>query len=266
MQSNPNFPEQNDPNFPNQYNQAGQPQQPYPYNQPGQAPQPNQPPYNPQQPYPQGPAGPQQPYGQPFYPQMTPPPKKKSKVGLIVGIIVGVVLLCIVVGIIGAAMTASKTATTPTTITSSDKTNATPAPTDKPATDASGHNKVGTEVKVNDKWTAKVIDVKSSTGNDIIKPKSGNVYLIVHVSVKNTSAETQNVSSLLSFKLQDKDGQTYNETIYPDAGATPDGKVAPNSPLAGFIAYEVPAAQHNYTLQFTPDIVGNDQATWDLAI
>lgn len=263
MQSNPNFPNPNDPNVPNQYNQPGQPQQPYPYNQPDQAPQPNQPyPYNPQQPYPQGP---QQPYGQPPYAPMTPQPKKKSKVGLIVGIIVGAVLLCIVVSIIGAALNAPKTAT-PTTVTSSDKTNATPAPTDKPATDASGHSKVGTEVKVNDKWMAKVIDVKSSNGNDIMKPKSGNVYMIVHVSVKNTSAETQTVSSLLSFKLQDKDGQSYNETFFSDAGTPPDGKVAPNSPLAGFLVYEVPTAQHNYTLQFTPDIVGNDQTTWDLAI
>ncbi|GCE25607.1 hypothetical protein KDA_10910 [Dictyobacter alpinus] len=274
MQSNPNY-----PNDPNQYNQPGQPQQPFQqptqYNQPGQPPQPY--PYNPQQqPYQQRPDGPQQPYGQPPYGQppfapMTPEPKKKSKVGMVVGIVVGVLVLCVVIGVIAAMVNATKTPTAtttdlPATTTSSAKTDPTTKSTDKPATTASGNSKVGDEVKVNDKWTAKVVDVKTSTGSEIIKPKSGNVYVIVHVSLKNTSAETQNMSSILFFKLHDKDGLNYTETIYPDAGTTPDGQVAANSPLAGFLVYEVPASKHDFTLQFTPDITGTDQANWDLTV
>ncbi|GCE17747.1 DUF4352 domain-containing protein [Dictyobacter kobayashii] len=249
---------------PNQYNQPGQPFPPNQYNQPGQPGQFNQQyPYNQQPPYT---PGFQPPYGQPPV-----PPKKRSKVGIFVGIIIAVVVLCGVIGglavMIGNNTKSTTTTTTPSTSTQTDVSatpQATTAQTSSQPT-SGGNNKVGDVVKVNDKWTAQVLDVKTSNGNDMLKPKAGNVYLIVHVSLKNTSTDTLPISSLLCFKLQDKNGQNYNETIYPDAGATPDGKVPANSPLAGFIVYEVPTAQHNFTLQFTPDFIGTDQARWDLS-
>ncbi|GHO87285.1 DUF4352 domain-containing protein [Dictyobacter formicarum] len=258
MQNDPNQPVQ--PNQPFPPNQPGQPGQPFPpnqYNQPGQSGQFNQQyPYNQQPPYT---PGVQPPYGQ--------PPKKKSKLGLIIGIVVAALVLCGIIGAVAANMKPATTTTSPTA-TSQANTSTTPQATTQTTTQSpnQGNHKVGDVVKVNDKWTAQVLDVKTSTGNDIIKPKAGNVFVIVHVSLKNTSSETLTMSSLLYFKLQDKNGQAYNETIDPDAGATPDGKVAANSPLAGFIVYEVPSAQHNFTLQFTPDLVSDDQATWDLSV
>lgn len=271
MQNNPNQPEQPNQPFPsnqysqpgqpyppNQYNQPGQPGQPYPpnqYNQPGQPGQFNQQyPYNQQPPYT---PGLQPPYGQ--------PPKKKSKLGLIIGIVVAALVLCGIIAAVSANMKPATTTSTTTTTPSTTSTTAATTPTTAQSSDQ-GNHKVGDTVKVNDKWTAQVLDVKTTPGNDIVKPKAGNTLIVVHVTVKNTSNETLPMSSLLCFKLQDKNGQAYNETIDPDAGTTPDGKVAPNSPLAGFIVYEVPSAQHNFTLQFTPDLVSNDQASWDLSV
>ncbi|WP_338253193.1 hypothetical protein [Dictyobacter halimunensis] len=40
----------------------------------------------------------------------------------------------------------------------------------------------------------------------------------------------------------------------------------PAPALAGSIVYEVPSAQHNFTLQFTPDITSNDMANWDFSV
>jgi hypothetical protein len=54
------------------------------------------------------------------------------------------------------------------------------------------------------------------------------------------------------------------ETIYPDAGATLDGKVAAGSLLKGSIVYEVPASMHQFTLSFEPDITSPGQTIWDI--
>ncbi|GCE03974.1 DUF4352 domain-containing protein [Dictyobacter aurantiacus] len=260
----------NQPFSPDQYGQQGQPFPPTQYGQPGQSGQFNQQyPYNQQPPYTPGGQPPYTPGMQPPYGQPPVPPKKKSKLGLIIGIVVAALVLC---GIIGAL--ATRTSSPSTTSTSSPTTQAnTSTPTAQATTPSTttqssdqGNHKVGETVKVNDNWTAQLLDVKTTPGNDIIKPKPGNVFVVVHLSLKNTSSQTQNMSSLLCFKLQDKNGQAYNETIDPDAGTTPDGKVSANSPLAGSIVYEVPSSQHNFTLQFTPDITSNDMANWDFSI
>ena len=127
------------------------------------------------------------------------------------------------------------------------------------------HFKVGDQVKVGDTYIVTVNSVTTNKGDDISQPKAGNTFLVVDVTIKNTSSKEQNVSSLLQFTLKDTTGQKYDETII--SGATPpDGKLAAGDVVKGQIPYEVPLAQHSYILAFQADIVSSGQTTWTLSI
>lgn len=127
------------------------------------------------------------------------------------------------------------------------------------------HFKVGDQVKVGDTFVVTINSVKTSTGNNLDKPKSGNVYLLVDVTIKNVSDKEQNISSLLMCGLKDSTGQKYEETIISDATA-PDGKVEAGDVLRGKIPYEVPKSQHNFTFSFEADAFSSGQTLWDLKI
>ncbi len=136
-----------------------------------------------------------------------------------------------------------------------------------PSTSGSGskHFKVGEQVKVGDTWIVTVNSVKTSQGNSFEKPKSGNVFLIIDISLKNISSKEQELSSLLQFTLQDSTGQKYDETI-TGSGTSPDGKVEAGSPIRGQLGYEVPKATHKFTLAFEADITSEGQTIWDLSV
>lgn len=160
--------------------------------------------------------------------------------------------LCILV----AALLACGESTNTGTASTSNSTNAKPAQ----------HFKVGNTVKVGTDWQAVVNSVKTDDGGQYSALKSGNTYLVVDISLTNLSSKEQDVSSALSFTLQDSTGQKYNESIDGNAGATLDGKVAAGSPLRGVIVYEVPSSVKSFVFNFSPDIVSSGQTSWDLGV
>ena len=132
------------------------------------------------------------------------------------------------------------------------------------ASTSSKHFKTGDQVKVGDTYVVTVNSVKTSQGDDVSQPKSGNTFLIVDVTLKNVSNKEQNISSLLMFTLKDATGQQYTETIV-DGTTTPDGKLEAGDVLRGQLAYEVPKSQHSFTLAFQADITSSGQTIWDLS-
>lgn len=136
----------------------------------------------------------------------------------------------------------------------------TSAPTSQPAA-----NIVGKPVVVDNTWTVTVNSVKTSQGDQITAPKSGNVYVIVDVTLKNTSSTNQAVSSLIQFNFKDSTGQQYTETI-TDFTKPPDGPLAAGGILRGQLVYEVPSSQRAFTLQFQPDITSTNVAEWALKV
>jgi len=72
-----------------------------------------------------------------------------------------------------------------------------------------------------------VNSVKSSTGSEFDTPKAGDIFLVLNVTLKNTSSSAQSASSFIMFALKDATGQTYQEDI--TASGTPDGNVAAGS-------------------------------------
>ena len=72
---------------------------------------------------------------------------------------------------------------------------------------------------------------------------------MVDVTISNLSSTSQNVSSALSFRLQDITGQAYNEP-FTDIGKSPNGTIHLVSKLRGKIVYNVPKTMHDITFQF----------------
>ncbi|MFT4166718.1 MAG: proline-rich domain-containing protein [Microlunatus sp.] len=136
--------------YPPAYGQAsappyGQPTPPAPYGQPTPSPygQPTPPPYSQPTPPPvygqggpQGPGGPQPPYG--MYAPGQPPPKKKTKLPIIIG--AGVLALVLIGGLISfAVLRNNKTPTTGGTTTGTSSQPPTPAPAAKPSDAVQGY-------------------------------------------------------------------------------------------------------------------------------
>jgi Domain of unknown function (DUF4352) len=253
-----------------------QPQQPYPDNQPYPQQPPTQQDYGQpqwQQPYPQQPPT-QQDYGQPqwqqpyppqqpMYPQQPPKNKSKTWLWIVLGVVAVLVLGCI--GASALAFNAAKNVTS-NTISSVDTAVATTS-TGKTPAPSSQHFAVGQVVKVGDTWDVTVNSVKTSQGDQISVPKSGHTYLVIDLTMKNISAQEQNVSSLISFNLLDSTGQKYTETITTMSDIhPPDGKVEAGSPLRGQLVYDVPTSTKDYTLSFQADILSSGQTIWDIHV
>jgi hypothetical protein len=243
-----------------------QPPSPYPQQQGQWAQQPYSP-YPPQQGQWQQPITPtpqwnQQPYRQP------PPqqPKKKGKLLLILGV-VGVLVLCVCVGASALASQGSSLKAG-TTSNSSSLSNHNP-------TSVTTHTAVPTTKHFNQTYAAQagnvydieIISAKTSPGSGHNTPqKSGDVFLVFVIKVKNISSQEQTIRSAQIFTLVDINGQKYDEIIDTDAGATLDGTVKPGLLLQGSIAYEVPATIKSFRLEYQPDKLAPGQVIWNIRV
>ncbi len=124
--------------------------------------------------------------------------------------------------------------------------------------------KVG-ETGSNDVWSMTLNSVKTSTGDQFSTPDAGMIYLVADVTIGNLSSTSQDVSSMLSFRLQDSTGQAYNQA-FTDIGTAPNGSIQPGSKLRGQIVYEVPKTMHDFTLQFQGNGIDGSSGTWAFTI
>jgi hypothetical protein len=127
-------------------------------------------------------------------------------------------------------------------------------------TSPSQHATIGQPVVADATWTATVNNVSTSSGNDFLTPKSGNTFLEINVTLKNTSSSSQTASSLLMFSLLDSTGQKYDQSL--GVVSSPDGAVAANGLLRGTVTYEVPKSIHTFTLQFQPELTSSNIVQW----
>ncbi len=124
--------------------------------------------------------------------------------------------------------------------------------------------KVG-ETGSNTVWSVTLNSVKTSTGDQMFKPDAGMIYLVVDVTIGNISSSGQDMSSMLSFRLQDSTGQAYNEA-FTDIGKAPNGAIQPGNKLRGQIVYAVPTTMHDFTLQFQGSGFDGSSGTWVFTI
>jgi hypothetical protein len=128
--------------------------------------------------------------------------------------------------------------------------------------------KIGDTLKTSS-WsiTLKDASVDTSPPDGESPSKSGYVFLLVDISAKNLSSKTQEMSSIADFKLTDTAGQGYDPGIDGNAKASPDGKVSAGQPVAGTLVYEVPSNIKKFHLEYTPDLMNNDDsASFDFSV
>jgi len=233
---------------------------------------------------------PAQPFQQPYYqPSRQPsprPPKRRSmrRLWLILGVVCALLFASIVATVIASSSnnvatnnthvngtttpaqqvtstTVQQATTTPThRVTSTPARQATATPTPRTITIISDQTSV-----VDDIWTVTLNTVQRSTGAGSHTPRSGDIFMIVDVSLKNTSTSSQTTSSRSAFALQNSStGQAYTEVTA--IGGTPDGTVAAGGTIRGKITYEVPQSVHDFTLQCTPDLTSDASAQWHITI
>jgi hypothetical protein len=192
-------------------------------------------------------------------------------------IIAGIVLAILIVGG-GAFALGHQGGTNPTTTPTPAANSNTPATGNTPAAGntptssgvtptsqtTTSNAKVGQTVQAGPNYAVTVNSVKTNTGDEFNQPKAGNIYIVIDVTVKNTSSSPQDVSSFINFELQDSTGQKYDEA-FTDIGTAPDQTGLPAGRLIrGQLVYEVPTSMHQFTLSFV-DILGNGVlASWDI--
>lgn len=118
--------------------------------------------------------------------------------------------------------------------------------------------KVGDTIQTND-FKIKVNKVSVSNGTEFSKPQKGNEFVKVDVTVENTSKDEQNISSMLMFKVVDKDGRSCNQAIVDNQKGQLDGKIAPGRKMTGEYIVEAPKGEKGLELQFDSSLVSNGQ-------
>lgn len=121
-------------------------------------------------------------------------------------------------------------------------------------------------MKVGDTWKVVVNSVKADPPGQFSTLKQGDVYLLVDVSLTNTSNKEQTTSSLADWKLTGTDGQSYNTTYDQDAPSAPDGKVEAGSPAKGTLVFEAPSTVKSFVLSYAPSMFSSGQTIWDLSV
>jgi len=155
--------------------------------------------------------------------------------------------------------TSTATSAQPTTLPAARNTSA-PAP-------GTQHFSVGQTVKTGDgDWEIGITSVKTSQGQDFSVPKSGNIFLLIDVTLKNTSSQSQPVSNLIMFTLRDLGGQEYTQTILPSASAAPNGQADPGQLIRGTLPFEVPTSQHAFTLAFIGHLGDTQHVLFDIKV
>lgn len=197
---------------------------------------------------------------QPIPPQqpqkMTPTSIRRPRLGP--GIIAGLVVLAFFAL---AACGTTNTATPSSAIPQTSVPSPTPTFTQTPAPPT--HFKIGQTAQVGS-WLLTVKGVSKNSGSEFIKPKAGNIFLVIDVSLKNTSQQQQRLESTLQFTLRDANGYRYMLIYLDTVRLTPTGTIEAGGLASGDLVYEVPSEMHRFTLAFEPDTT-LPLAIWDIS-
>lgn len=99
--------------------------------------------------------------------------------------------------------------------------------------------KVGDTIYLNN-FSVTVNNVFIKNGSKAEKACSGYEYMYINCTIKNTSKESQMISSSLLFKVIGENGTEYPEATPSDSTGSLNGTLKPNSYLTGDYVAEVP--------------------------
>ena len=112
-------------------------------------------------------------------------------------------------------------------------------------------HKVGEAIDIKgEELTVKTVTKDYKSGNQFLKPESGNQYVKIDVTIKNNTDDSIDVSSY-EFKILDSNG-VYHDTNYILNNSLSSTKVAKGGVLSGSISFEVPKNDNELKLVYTP--------------
>lgn len=120
---------------------------------------------------------------------------------------------------------------------------------------------VGDVVELKD-FKVTVNKVYTVEENDFSKPKEGNEFLAVDCTVENISDKEKIVSSIIMFKVVDKDGRAIEYSIMGQTAAKAgqmDGTVGAGRKLTGVYVVEVPKGATGLELEFDSSFLSSGQ-------
>ncbi len=211
--------------------------------------------------------------GLPNWQEQRQPPKRSNKGLLVISIVVIVVLL--VGGLstflvlraknknAGSNSITTNAQNTPTTSGVTPVATATTGPVS-----GNGVGTIGTPIQAGSSWIVTVTKTQENT-TSVFPPKAGDAFLEVSVTVKNISAQQQDISSLLEFSLTDANGGKFSESVSDsNVHATLEASVPAGQTQSGQIAYEVPQSLHSFNLIFDYGLLSGGSSTiiWQLHV
>jgi len=160
------------------------------------------------------------------------------------------IALCITIGTLGCADIKNK-------ITSLVSTTETKKDTNEPTA-----HKIGDTVELKDfKITINGVRKITADKNNIVKPKNGNEFILIDCTIENISSETKDVSAINIFKVVDKDGASYDKTLFTDTNGNLEGKIEPTKIIKGEYWVEVPTGKDVAELEFDQSLTNNIRQT-----
>lgn len=122
------------------------------------------------------------------------------------------------------------------------------------------HN-IGDTVKINNQSFI-VNSIKTSMGTDNDKPKDGNEFVVINLTLKNNGNSDMNYNPY-SFQVENSKGQIKDRTFTAIDGkeALDKGILSPGEEVTGTIVIQEPIGAKDLKLNYIPNILKKDVAT-----
>jgi hypothetical protein len=194
---------------------------------------------------------------------MYPPPQQPKKSNKALFWIGGGCLALIVLGIIFAviaAASAGHVVTTAVNNAAATTTANTTSNTSSSSSSSSGNqvSKVGGTITLNG-VQATLVSAKTNPGGEFDTPKAGNIYVIVHVKLHNTSDQEQNYNEF-DFHVKSGTGNITNQDYLSTENSSNllnSGTLSPGGTAEGDLVFQVKKGDHKAELTWQPSFFQN---------
>jgi hypothetical protein len=170
----------------------------------------------------------------------------------------GIIAIVVIIIIIAVASSGGNKSDAPKKVTSNGST------TNSTQTQAPKEFKVGDTIQLGDDKVT-VTKVDKSAGDDMNKPKQGNEFVIVSVTIENDGKNTIDYNPL-DFKIKNSQGNITDETfttINSDT-ALNSGQLSAGGKVSGTLAFEAPQNDPKLQLIFNPSFWSDKNITINL--
>ena len=129
--------------------------------------------------------------------------------------------------------------------------------------------KVGDTITA-DNVSATLESVKKLAGDEFIKPKSGNQFIVVRVKIQNKGSDEVDYNPF-DFHAKSSSGNITDSELapstYKDNKELDSGKLAKGGSVEGDIIFQVPVDDHGAQLTWQPSFFGNNSDyVWGLGL